>query len=151
MRAAATVVVITAAGLVPGGCGEDEPELPQACREGATPVVRALDAAPGAVRLSDGTSLSTCVSRARSDAELQHVGVTYTRVADGLAARMPGSDRAAVRLGYLIAAVRRGARRTMGIHAELVRRLEQTVGLDGPPPAQRSAFQRGVAAGERSG
>jgi hypothetical protein len=151
MRAAATVAAITIAALVPAACGEDEPELPGACREGAAPVVRALDAAPGAVRLPGGTSLSTCVRRARSDAELQDLGATYTSVADGLAARMPGSDRAAVRLGYLIAAVRRGARRTSGIHAELVRRLEQTVGLDGPPAPQRSAFQRGVAAGERSG
>ena len=151
MRAAATVAVLTIAGLVPTACGEDQPELPGACRDGPAPVVRALEAAPGAVRLPDGTSLSTCVRRARSDAELQDLGSTYTRVADGLAGRMAGSDRAAVRLGYLIAAVRRGARRTNGIHAELVRRLEQTVGLDGPPRAQRSAFRRGVAAGERSG
>lgn len=151
MRGASTVAAIALAGFVASGCGEDEPELPSACRQGATPVIRALDAAPGPVRLADGTSLSTCVRRARSDAELQDLGATYTRVADGLAARMPGSDRAAVRLGYLIAAVRRGARRTNGIHAELLRRLEQTVGLDGPPAGQRAAFQRGLSAGERSG
>jgi hypothetical protein len=72
-------------------------------------------------------------------------------VADGLAARIPSSDRAAIRLGYLIGATRRGAERTNGIHAELVRRLEQSVGVDGPPAARRAAFERGLAAGARTG
>jgi hypothetical protein len=95
--------------------------------------------------------LSTCIERARADAEIQTVGSIYTRVADELAARARASNGAALRLGYLIGAARRGARRTSGIHEELVRRLEQTVGLGGPAPARRPSFNRGLAAGARTG
>jgi hypothetical protein len=151
MGRAAVLATCAVAALAPAGCGDDEPDVPRTCLAGTGPVVNALEAAPGAVRLADGTRLSSCVIRARSDAQLQELGTIYTRVADGLAERMPGSDRAAVRLGYLIAATRRGARQTNGIHAELVRRLEQTVGIDGPPPARKPAFQRGTEAGERTG
>jgi hypothetical protein len=103
------------------------------------------------VVLGGGTRLSTCVERARTDAEIQAVGGLYTRAADDLAARIRTSDRAALRLGYLIGAARLGARRTSGIHEELVRRLEQTVGVDGPPTDRRAAFNRGLAAGRRNG
>jgi hypothetical protein len=72
-------------------------------------------------------------------------------VADGLAARAAASDTAARQLGDLIAAAGRGAARTNGVGVELQRRLEQTVGLDGPPPARRAAFERGRAAGRRTG
>ena len=97
------------------------------------------------------TSWSSASDRARSEAELQDVGITFTQVADTLAARLPRSDAAALQLGYLIAAARRGAARTNGVGLELQRRLEQTVPLDGPPPARRAAFERGAAAGRRTG
>jgi hypothetical protein len=114
-------------------------------------VVAALGTAPGPVQLDGDTRLSTCLRRAQRDADLQRVGVIFTQAADGLALRARGSDTAAVRLGYLIAAARRGARRTNGVAVELVRRLEQSSGLDGPPGAHRAAFERGLAAGERHG
>jgi hypothetical protein len=62
-----------------------------------------------------------------------------------------GNDTAALELGYLIGAVRKGARTTNGIHAEIVRRLEQVTGLDGPSPRRRAAYGRGLRAGERHG
>ncbi len=65
--------------------------------------------------------------------------------------RVARSDAAALQLGYLIAAARLGAQRTNGVGLELQRRLEQSVGLDGPPPARRAAFERGDAAGRHSG
>ena len=133
------------------GCRTEEPKLPASCRDEPARVAVALRAAPGPVRLGDGTRLSTCLERARSDAELQDVGLSLTSVADNLAARIGGSDDAALQLGYLIAAARRGAARTNGVGVELERRLEQTVGLDGPPPARRVAFERGGAAGRRTG
>jgi hypothetical protein len=133
------------------GCGKDERPLPAACTAGPKPVARALEQAPRPVRLVGGPSLSTCVERARSDADIQTVGSVFTRAADGLAGDMRTSDDAALRLGYLIAAVRKGARHTSGIHEELVRRVEQAVGLDGAPPARRAAYAQGLAAGERSG
>jgi hypothetical protein len=91
------------------------------------------------------------VERARSDADIQTVGTVLTRTADVLGRAMDRSDEAALQLGYLIGAVRKGARHTNGIHQELVRRVEQAIGLDGPPAPRRAAFDRGLAAGERSG
>jgi hypothetical protein len=91
------------------------------------------------------------VERARSDADIQTVGTVLTRTADVLGRAMDRSDEAALQLGYLIGAVRKGARHTSGIHEELVRRVEQAIGLDGPPAPRRAAFDRGLAAGERSG
>jgi hypothetical protein len=103
------------------------------------------------VALTDGTSLSECVDRARSDADLQNLGALYTQVADALAVQLPSSDRAALELGYLVGAARRGALHTNGIHEELVRRLEQADGVSGAPAARRATYERGVAAGRRDG
>ena len=136
---AAAVAALTAA-----GCGQDNRPLPTACISSAQAIVTALDRAPARVALS-------CIERARSPADVQNVGALYTQVADGLATRVPASDRAAVQLGYLVGASRRGARHTSGIHDELVRRLEQAVGVGGAPAARRAAYRRGLVAGERRG
>jgi hypothetical protein len=141
----------SAVALTTAGCGQADTTFPAACHEGTRAIQTALDDAPAAVALADGTTLSTCVHRARDGADLQTVGAFYTAVADGLAARVKDSDGAALRLGYLLGATRRGAQRTNGIHEELVRRLDQSVRLDGVPPARRAAFQRGLAAGGRHG
>jgi hypothetical protein len=111
----------------------------------------ALRRAPGPVRLEGGTRLSTCVARSDDDSEIQDVGAAYTGVASALAQRVPRSDAAAVQLGYLAGATRRGARHTNGLAAELVRRVEQAVGIAGPPAARRAAYTRGLAAGTRGG
>ena len=132
------------------GCRHEEPALPSTCtKQGA--IAAALRAAPAPVKLADGTRLSTCVDHARDDGQIQTVGAVYTRVADGLAHRMQSDRAAATQLGYLIGAAQRGARRSNGIHLELVRRLEQSLGVSGPPPAHRSAFQNGLATGLRGG
>jgi hypothetical protein len=143
--------LLVALSAVLAGCGTERATLPTTCLGGAARVSDALKAAPGAVALADGTRLSTCLKRAQHDADLQQVGTIYTQVADALAVRVRRSDPAAVRLGYLIAAARRGARTTNGVAAELVRRLEQSAGLDGPPTAHRAAFEQGLRAGERTG
>jgi hypothetical protein len=144
-------LALVALALGAAGCRTAEPKLPASCRDRPERLAAALRAAPAPVRLADGTRLSTCLRRARSDAELQDVGTTFTQVADGLATRVGRSDAAALQLGYLIAAARRGAQRTNGVGLELQRRLEQTVGLEGPPPVRRAAFERGNAAGRQSG
>ena len=150
-RAAPLALPMLAVALLAAGCGEDNRPLPTACASGPGPTVRALHAAPHPVRLAGGTKLSSCVERARSDADIQTVGSQFTRAADSLAGAMEHKDQAALQLGYLIGAVRKGARHTNGIHGELVRRVEQTLGLGGAPPARRAAFDRGLAAGERTG
>ncbi len=150
-RAAVLALLTLAVALAAAGCGDEDRPLPAACTSGPGPAVRALGTAPGPVRLAGETKLSSCVERARSDADIQTVGTVLTRTADVLAGAMDRSDEAALQLGYLIGAVRKGARHTNGIHQELVRRVEQAIGLDGPPAPRRAAFDRGLAAGERSG
>ena len=114
-------------------------------------MARALQAAPGQVALRDGTKLSTCLRRADSDAELQEVGLSYTSVASRLVQEVPRSDAAALQLGYLVGAAQKGAAKTQGVGLELQRRLEQAIGIGGPPTARKAAYQRGLAAGRRSG
>ena len=152
MRAGSALALLgTAFAAAAAGCSSEQPALPRDCLAGRPSVARALASAPRAVLLEGGTRLSTCVERADSEAELQDVGIGYVNVAESLAAVVPRSDAAALQLGYLVGASRRGAARTNGVGAELVRRLEQAVGVDGPPAARRVAYRRGIAAGERDG
>jgi hypothetical protein len=144
------------AGVVAGtvalaGCGEEEKALPESCTAGAATIARALAAAPGDVRLPGGTPLSECIRLGTSQAESQNVGVVLLRTADGLLAAIPRDDAAALRLGFLVGATKRGAARTNGLQIELARRMEQVVGIGGPPPARRAAYRRGMRAGEDHG
>ena len=146
LRAAAALLL---AALAPA-CGESrETELPPACRAGEATVQTALAAAPRAVTV-DGTSLSACLTPSGAPADIQEVGAVYVAVASDLAARArtDPDGPAAVRLGYLVGAVRRGAAQTQGIHTELVRRLELEAASLGPASP---AFREGERAGRRSG
>src|SRR3954471_5206325 len=140
-RRAAVLTALVA--LAVAGCGDDDEALPAACSDGAETFLAALRAAPQAVRLQDGTPISTCVERARSNADLQNMGTVLTQAADRLSEAAARSDAAATQLGYLIGAIRRGGAHTNGIHDELIRRIQQTTGLGGAPPARRPAFERG--------
>jgi hypothetical protein len=152
VRAGRAVTALAGAAALAGvGCGQADTAFPAACSAGTRAIQKALETAPATVALADGTTLSTCVHRARDGADLQTVGAFYTAVADGLAARVNVSDVAALRLGYLLGAARKGARATNGIHEELVRRLEQSARVDEAPPAQQAAFRRGLDAGGRHG
>jgi hypothetical protein len=137
-----------------GGCGgADEPPFDAACTASARAIERALERAPAPVTLASGTRLSDCVSRARSDADLQNAGAVLTRAADDLAARAQRGDaHAALGLGYLVGAARRGAARTSGIHAELRRRMERAAAfIDEGGPDVSTALDRGLRAGEATG
>jgi len=135
-----------------GGCGgEDAPSLDPACTESAEAISRALERAPAPVLLSTGTRVSECFTRARTDGELQNAGIVITRAAEELAARAEaGDERAATALGYLVGAARRGAARTAGVAAELLRRIERAAAFVEDPAVLR-ALRRGIAAGERTG
>jgi hypothetical protein len=143
VAAAASLVAAVAA-----GCGGGDPAPPApSCVNGPEPILRALGDAPGPVRLADGTRLSECVEHAFDDGEIQDLGAALTPAADALAARATPS--AALQLGYLIGAVHRGAGRTNGVHAELVRRLEATARSQ--EDTLSAATRRGIAAGEKGG
>ena len=132
------------------GCGSDD-TAPAACSAGARTVLGALQRAPGHVALEDGTLISTCVKRSLRAGEIQTLGFTYVAAANSELKLMRGSDGAALRLGFLVGAVRRGANQTNGVQLELVRRLEQVAGVDGPGGKGRTAYRRGMAAGEDHG
>lgn len=116
-------------------------------------LMTALRQAPEAVRLEDGTRLSQCISRARTDADLQSLGITFGRVADALRARARSDPDAALQLGYLAGAVRVGARGAAGNLADqLARRIEQRTALEpGAAAASAEAVARGLRAGEEHG
>jgi hypothetical protein len=129
--------------------------LPSACidtdRDGYE---RALAGAPGAVALLGETLISTCLARVRTDADLQNLGATVHAVAEKLAtrAREDGDARAALRLGFLSAAVSRGAGHSNGIAAELARRVETAgTGVRERSAAVGRALDEGLAAGTARG
>jgi hypothetical protein len=129
------------------GCGNDEHRVPVACLDGD--VSKALAKAPDTVTLQ-GTPLSECFTRAANPAEIQQVGAIFIATAEKLApaARTNPHSPQALRLGYLIGAVRRGAGHTQGIHYETQRRIEQElIGVNTHAPE----FVEGERAGEKNG
>lgn len=144
------LVLITAALLA--GCGRDTSgDLPAACHfpDGPRTVRTALAGAPTNVSI-DGTPLSKCLVREADPGDVQAVGAVYVQTASDLASRVRAAPHsaAAVQLGYLVGAVRRGASRTAGIHYELERRVEAELnGIDTRAPE----FARGERAGESAG
>jgi hypothetical protein len=138
--------------LLLAGCGSSGPApLPSACLGAPASIVSALERAPAPARLADGTPLSRCVRLARDDGDLQQLGVSLMQVADELRPRAAADPVAALRMGYLVGAVRRGAAATPGIAAQLARRVEQTAALDDAGGASRAALERGIGLGEAGG
>ena len=151
MRSRPALLVTLAAGLA-GGCGDEEPPpVAISCTGDPAAIVEALRTAPDAVELPGGTRISTCVRDAQTAGELQNVGVTLSSAAEELEARaMDGDEDAALQLGYLVGAARTGAKRTLGVSAELVRRLERSAGFEGADGID-AALEEGMKAGERRG
>jgi hypothetical protein len=132
------------------GCGNSDVVAAPECLEGPDAITRALERAPGDVRLAGQTRLSHCFKAAASESDVQSVGIYFLTAAQRLADEVrsdPHSD-AAVQLGYLLAAVRRGARTDTGVHFETTRRIEQELES---VPTDTPEFRRGLAAGRRSG
>ena len=153
------MAAVLSAALALGGCGGSEDAVLSAgCTEDDGSVVSALEGAPDEVVLPDGTRLSDCVANGLDDADLQNIGITYHRAAERLRddaqeGSGPAAQDAALRLGYLVGATRKGASGTNGVMAELQRRIENVAGryTDRATPAGRDALERGLEAGERLG
>lgn len=145
-----TFALACLAAAMGSGCGaNDAGELPEACRAGPGPVTAALERAPRTVTVR-GVRLSGCLPKSSPPTDVQAMGATYLAVAADLAeaARSRPEGAAALRLGYLVGAVERGAARTQGIHTEMVRRLEQE---PAELESRSRAYRRGRRAGRRSG
>jgi hypothetical protein len=121
------LVVPVAAGSVAllAGCGGTDDTTPVACLDGRDAYMGALEDAPGVVKLSGEVPIGDCLAESQQGGELATVGTTMVEVATQLnsEARADPGGTANLELGYLLGAVQRGAERTDGIHAELVRRL----------------------------
>ena len=155
LRHAATAAPCTLAVLgllLLAGCGQDRDPLPGACVGRPEAMLSTLRAGPP-VRLDGGARLSGCVSAARTDGDLQSLGLLFVRVADALRAQATSDPQAAFALGYLSGAVARGARTNHGrITAQLARRVDQLASLPpGARAASLAALARGRQAGERDG
>ena len=150
-RAARSLLACLA--VAAAGCGSAEESTPAACQTGAEAFGAALRSAPGDVELVDGVKISDCLISGQPAGELSQVGSSLVTTAEGLAAtarRQPGSA-AALRLGYLVGAVERGAGETGGVHADLLRRLESVAETGSPPPSASPAYRRGLEAGREGG
>jgi hypothetical protein len=142
------LLAVVAAAALTAGCGAHDEELPAACTEGSDAVRAALHDAPGDVRI-DGTRLSTCLSGSPDGTQVQTVGAAFVESASALSsrARRRPEGRAALELGYLVAAAHRGGS-NQGVHSELLRRLDQELlTID----TGSRAFRRGQHAGEAGG
>jgi hypothetical protein len=121
----AIVLSCTLALSIAAGCGKTDDATPVACLDGADAYLEALGDAPGEVRLSGEVPLSECLAQNQAGGDLATVGGAMLTAATKLSAeaRAQPGGAANVRLGYLLGAAQRGAERTEGIHAELIRRL----------------------------
>ena len=144
------VPAFAALALLAAGCGGQAPTpLADGCTGAPEAILAALRTAPEPVLLEDGTPLSRCVADGTDDGELQTVGITFSRAAERLRDTAETDPRAALQLGYLVGVTQKGAARTNGVMAELVRRIEVVAGrtADDATPAAQRALTEGIAAG----
>jgi len=156
MRAPIVIFLALAVTFV-AGCGERDDSTPVVCLEGTRVYLEALGDAPGEVRLGGETPISGCLAENQEGGDLATVGEAMVEAATELNAEArgePGGD-ANVQLGYLIGAAQRGADRTEGIHADLVRRLvvaaRYAPGDQPLPPDFLRAYREGFDAGGADG
>jgi len=155
MRLAAAL--LTAFLVLLAGCGSADDSTPPACLEGAAAYERALKAAPDEVLLEDETPISECLTRNQSGGDLSRVGEAMIETAtklNGEAREDPGGG-AALQLGYLLGAVKRGSEESEGIHTDLLRRLVVAArfapGKQPLPPAFQREYRTGYSAGQSNG
>jgi hypothetical protein len=159
MRAVRRLLAIVVLGVGPivVGCGGPGDSTPVACLDGTGAYLKALERAPGEVRLAGGTPISDCLAQNQQGGDLATVGAAMVTAATRLnagARAEPGGD-ANLRLGYLLGAARHGAADTEGIHTDLIRRLLAAARYSPdsrplPPPFYR-AYRSGYAAGQKDG
>jgi hypothetical protein len=157
MRGIVAIAVVVGGLLGVAGCGSPSDSTPVACLEGAPAYLRALERAPGEVRLEGETPISDCLAENQKGGDLAAVGEAMVTAATGLnaEARARPGGAANLRLGYLLGAAERGAGGTEGIHAELIRRLVAAARYSPDnrplPAAFYRTYRSGYAAGQKDG
>jgi hypothetical protein len=156
-RARPIVLFSVVCAFAAGGCGKQGDSTPVACLGGAGNYLHALLGAPQRVRLAYNTPISDCLAKNQQAGDLAAVGTATVTAATKLnaEARADPGGPANLQLGYLLGAAQRGAERTEGIHAELIRRLAAAArySLDNRPLPQafEQAYRQGYDAGHASG
>jgi hypothetical protein len=151
-----TPTILAAAALaavLAAGCGsKGSSAAPVACAGNPESYLKALQAAPGTVRLHGETAISDCFT----GTEAPDVGQAVIEAASRLnaeARRDPGGQ-ATVKLGYLAGAVHEGSAHVPS-EADLVRRVDSAAryvpGNGSLGAAFERAFGKGYAAGEATG
>jgi hypothetical protein len=148
VRSSSIFPVVLCLAALQVGCGDDPGPLPEGCTR-SSELLASLRGAPGQVRLS-GERLSDCFQKGADAGQIQAVGGAFVEAASRLSsrARPEPEGRAAVQLGYLVGAARRGGSRTSGVHDELLRRLDQEAG---ELAASSRSYRRGRRAGQEAG
>jgi hypothetical protein len=147
------IAVAAVIALLVAGCGsKGSSAAPVACAGSADSYLKALQAAPGAVRLAGETPISDCFT----GTEGPNVGESVIGAASRLnaqAQRDPGGA-ATVQLGYLAGAVHAGTAQVPS-DADLVRRVDSAARYAPGGGSLGAAFERaygkGYAAGEATG
>jgi hypothetical protein len=147
------LAALALAGALATGCGSKASTTsPDACLAPVGGWLKALAAAPGAVRLAGETPIGDCFT----GTEAPGVGQTAIKAATLLnaeARRDPGGA-ATVRLGYLAGAVHEGTSNVPS-EADLVRRIDQAARYNPHAGSLGAAFERafgkGYAAGQATG
>jgi hypothetical protein len=156
-RVLAGIAIPLAFVLGAAGCGQASDATPVACLEETAVYLAALRNAPGAVELRSGVPISDCLAENQKGGELATVGTAMVAAATRLnsEARAERGGAAGLQLGYLLGAAQRGADRTNGIHAELIRRLSAAARYSPDnrplPPAFTRAYREGFDAGHTGG
>jgi hypothetical protein len=154
LRTSAIALLALALGIA--GCtSQEDEETPSACLAEAPAYLQALRAAPGEVRLEGTTQISDCLTPEQDGGELAQVGSAMIAAAtelNGEGRADPGGP-APVQLGYLSAAVARGAD---SIHVDLARRVTTAAqfspgGSDTLSAEFLRGFGRGYEAGRETG
>src|SRR4051812_20734182 len=125
MRVPAPLLIGLALAALVAGCGSGDETTPAICAEGPKPYSKALEDAPGEVRLEGDVAISECLVENQDGGDLAAVGENMVVVATRLnmeAREEPGGG-SAIELGYLVGAAQHGAEANQGIDAELIRRL----------------------------
>ncbi|HET7590311.1 MAG TPA: hypothetical protein VFK14_09060 [Solirubrobacterales bacterium] len=145
------------AAIAAAGCGGQDDSTPVACLEGAPAYERALRQAPAEVRLAGEVPISDCLASNQQAGDLAQVGEALVEAATSLNAkgRENRDPDAALQLGYLIGAARRGAADSEGIHSDLLRRLTVAAryapGRQPLPPGFLARYREGFDAGHVDG
>jgi hypothetical protein len=139
-------LVLVALALI-SGCGQGDVDYPPECSNGPAAVRAALANAPDGEVAIEGVKLSDCLVASNDAGPLASFGGSVLDVTIDLSERVrAGDERAALQLGFLYGALRRGA--DPGIHDELMFRLDQELSR---VDRRSAAYRRGEAAGRERG